>query len=254
MADHKQCPKCEMELAAGAQVCANCEYDFAKAKGEKVLLGTVGAVLLGVAAIVGTGHLIETAGTPAQQLTPAEAEQERLKLEALDPDGMDAEADNAMDASLVEVDARYGHQPPSSPWTYRSTEDKVRGGTSYFATTTSTNSVNLDFPYNGGSTVDLTVRKSPAWGLDVIFTLSSGQLLCRTSRGCYATVRFDEGAAQRFNLNEPSDHSSDTLFISADHSFLAKLRKAKRLVVELEIYQAGRPQFVFNVAALQWSH
>ena len=255
MADHKTCPKCEMELAANAQVCTNCEHDFGKAKGEKLLLVTVGAILLGVAAIVGIGNVIESAGTPAQRLTPTEdAELERRKLAALTGDGLDAEAENAMDAVAAEIDARYGHQPPGSPWTYRSTEDKVRGGTSYFAETSSTNSVNLDFPYGGGSTVDMTVRKTPAWGLDVYFTLSSGQLICNSYRDCHATVRFDQGPAQRFNLNEPSDHSNNVVFVSADHSFLAKLKKAKKLVVELEIYEGGRPQFEFNVAGLQWEH
>lgn len=256
MADHKKCPKCEMELAPTARVCSNCDYDFLKTKGEKLLLGTVGAIIVATTALFGIGSLVKPTDMSAEeQLSPAEeAELERRKLNALMGEGLNAEADNAMDAAAAEADAAAGHQPPGSPWTYRSTQDKVRGGTSYFADTTSTNSVNLDFPYGGGSTVDLTVRRSPAWGLDVIFTLSSGQLVCNSYRDCHATVRFDQGPAQRFNLNEPSDHSNNVVFVSADHSFLAKLKKAQKLVVELEIYEGGRPQFEFNVVGLEWDH
>jgi hypothetical protein len=143
---------------------------------------------------------------------------------------------------------------PPEPWTYSTTEDKVRGATSYFASTTSTNSVELDAPYDGGSTLRMTVRKSPAHGADVILLLSSGQLLCRAYDGCYATVRFDGDPAERVELVEASDNSSDTVFVSEASPFIAKLRKAKRVIVELEIYEAGRPQFEFDIAGLKWNH
>jgi hypothetical protein len=144
--------------------------------------------------------------------------------------------------------------PPAETWTYTTGEDKVRGATSYFATTTSTNSVELDAPYDGGSTLRMTVRQSSAQGADVILVLSSGQLLCRAYDGCYATVRFDQKPAERIELVEASDNSSDTVFVSETPAFIAKLKKARKVIVELEIYEAGRPQFEFDVAGLKWEH
>ena len=248
-AQARLCPKCKTAQEAGTEVCPNCGHSFGLASGDKVFILSIVSILIAIVAFMVFGMLIKTIPHP---LTPNEkAEYDRLENAA---DALDAEADNAMDAAAAEADAQAGIQPPGSPWTYRSTEDKVRGGTSYFAETTSTNSVNLNFPYGGGSTVALTVRRAPAWGLDVVFKLSSGQLVCNSNRDCHATVRFDQGPAQRFSLNEASDHSNDVVFVNADHQFLAKLKKAKKLVVELEIYEGGRPQFEFNVSGLEWAH
>jgi hypothetical protein len=78
--------------------------------------------------------------------------------------------------------------------------------------------------------------------------------LCRAYDGCHATVRFDGEPAERVELVEPSDNSSDTVFVSEARPFIAKLKKAKKVIVELEIYEAGRPQFEFDVAGLKWNH
>jgi len=142
----------------------------------------------------------------------------------------------------------------SPHWEYSETADKVRGATTYIAGLESLNSVNLAPPYDGGSTVRLSVRKHPEWGTDVYFRLSSGQLLCNSYSGCYATVRFDDRAAERFNLNEPSDNSSDMVFVQGSTRFIRELKRSKHVVVELEIYEGGRPQFEFDVAGLKWDH
>lgn len=162
----------------------------------------------------------------------------------------------AVDDNLAVLDSNVSETSAtaSGGWSYRTNEDKVRGGTSYFASTTSTNSIELDPPYEGGSTLEMTVRQSPAYGADILFILSSGQLLCHSYDGCYATVRFDDGPPERVELNEPSDNSSDTVFVASARPFIEKLKKAKRAIVELEIYQAGRPQFEFQVAGLKWAH
>lgn len=171
------------------------------------------------------------------------------------PDNLAAIEDLAAVDSLNLADGESAPPaPPAEAWTYSTTEDKVRGATSYFASTTSTNSIELDAPYDGGSTLRMTVRQSPAHGADVILLLSSGQLLCRAYDGCHAMVRFDQKPAERVELVEASDNSSDTVFVSDATPFIAKLKKAKRIIVELEIYEAGRPQFEFDVAGLKWNH
>lgn len=166
--------------------------------------------------------------------------------------GTEATTVDVDDPPLANVQA--APEKPGGAWSYRSKEDKVRGGTSYFATTTSTNSVDLDPPYEGGSTLEMMARKSPAYGSDLLLILSSGQLLCHAYDGCYATVRFDDAPAERFALNEPSDNSSDTVFVADAEGFIAKLKRAKHVVLEVEIYQAGRPQFEFDVEGLDWEH
>jgi len=142
---------------------------------------------------------------------------------------------------------------PVDPWSYSTDQDKIRGGMSYFASVTSTNSVPQDAPYDS-ATLRLLVRKSPAHGTDVLVILSSGQLICPSYEGCYGTVRFDSGSAQRLSFSGAADHSSDTIFIDGARNFIAKMKKAQKLVLEVELYQAGRPQFEFDVHGLKWEH
>jgi hypothetical protein len=147
-----------------------------------------------------------------------------------------------------------GKPKAGANWRYSTDEDKVRGKTTYFATTTSTNTVFQASPYEAETRMEITVRKSPAYGLDVILTVSSGQLMCPSYRGCSGTVRFDDGPPQRVQFNGAADNSSETVFVVGAKGFLAKLKKAKRVVVEKTLYQAGNPQFEFEVSGLKWEH
>jgi hypothetical protein len=78
--------------------------------------------------------------------------------------------------------------------------------------------------------------------------------MCPSYDGCSGTVRFDDGPAQRVSFNGPADNSSDTIFIVGANSFISKLKKSKKVVVEKTLYQAGSPQFEFTVDGLKWDH
>lgn len=141
-----------------------------------------------------------------------------------------------------------------SPWSYSEDQDKVRGATTYYATTTSTNSIAQSFPYDSDTTMRMQVRQSPAYGTDVVLTISSGQMMCPSYEGCSGTVRFDQGRAERIRFNGPEDNSSDTIFVEGAKSFIAKLQKAQKVTIEKTLYDAGSPQFEFNVKGLKWKH
>lgn len=143
---------------------------------------------------------------------------------------------------------------PTDQWSYTTDVDKVRGGTTYYATTTSTNNIFQSPPYDSQTTMDLTLRKSPAFGTDVILTISSGQMMCSSYDGCDGTVRFDDGRAQKIGFNGPADNSSEVVFVVGAKSFIAKLKKAKKVVIEKTLFQAGNPQFEFDVSGLKWDH
>jgi hypothetical protein len=157
-------------------------------------------------------------------------------------------------ATQPEAAAAAPEPAPATPWTYSSESDKVRGGETHFARTASTNQVYQPSPYDGGTSMSLTVRKHPEWGTDVILTISEGQMMCPSYEGCSGTVRFDDGPAQPVSFNGPEDSSSETVFVVGARSFIAKLKKARKLTIEKTLYQAGAPQFEFDVAGLEWSH
>ena len=175
-----------------------------------------------------------------------------------DPDisNASAAADAAMNSSLEAGNASAASTPPTEtgPWSYSTDEDKVRGATTYYARTTSTNSIFQSSPYDSATTMTMHVRKAPAYGTDVVLTISSGQMMCPSYEGCSGTVRFDDGPAQRISFNGPADNSSDTIFVVGAKAFIGKLKKANKVIIEKTLYNAGNPQFEFDVRGLKWDH
>ena len=162
----------------------------------------------------------------------------------------DQMADDIDNAAAIDETSKAG----IDPWSYSTTEDKVRGSTTYFARTTSTNTVHQDSPYESDTTMSLVVRKSVADGTNVVLTISSGQMMCPSYEGCSGTVSFDGAKPERVRFSGPADNSSETIFVDGARSFIAKLKKAKKVVVEKTLYQAGQPQFEFDVHGLKWDH
>lgn len=144
-------------------------------------------------------------------------------------------------------------EAPRSKWRYDTQRDEMRGDEARFATVDSENTVQFDFPY-GEQTAAITVRQDPEYGLDVIFSVPSGQILCHGFGDSYLNVKFDDGPIRRFNCTRASDGSSEVSFISSPQQFLTALRSADRTVIEAEFYQAGRQQYVFDTHGLEWEN
>ncbi|CAM2762230.1 MULTISPECIES: hypothetical protein [Janthinobacterium] len=133
-------------------------------------------------------------------------------------------------------------------WNYDVSEDKMDGGTTYFANVYSTNSVNFDFPYSGLQNAKLTLRAGYRQGKDVIFSIRKGQILCPSYQDCTVLVRFDDEKPVNYSAVAPADNSSDTIFLRNYEKFLGKLQKAKRVRIAVDIFQEGAPVFEFDVS------
>jgi hypothetical protein len=141
--------------------------------------------------------------------------------------------------------------PEAKNWKYSTSEDKMRNETTYFAHTTSLNSVSFDFPYNGGSSADLTVRQNQKYGLNIYLDISKGQFQC-SYNGCRVSVKFDDSKVESYGASEPDSGGSTTLFLSNEKKFLESLRKAKKMTIEASFFQEGSRQFEFDVSNLEW--
>ena len=144
--------------------------------------------------------------------------------------------------------------PVNSKWRYNEDTDQMRNTKSYWAMLNSENSVDFDFPYNGGSTLKMGLRKSAKYGNDIYFTISKGQFSCGYD-GCRATIKFDDGKPQKISLVGAADGDMTTLFLSGKASNLAaKIKKSKTMMIELHFFQEGSRQFLFQTEGLQWKH
>lgn len=99
----------------------------------------------------------------------------------------------------------------------------------------------------------LTIRQSPQYGKDIYIHISKGQFNC----GVYGEnikVRFDDDKPITFNCIEPSDHSSDLLFIQNYKKFITRLKTASTIKIAVEFFNEGTRTFTFNTQGLDWEH
>lgn len=152
----------------------------------------------------------------------------------------------------IEEDRR--RQDPQSQWQYQETEDRITSKTTKLAYLKSFNSLNLDFPYSGSNYGQLAVRQHPQYGLDVYLRVDKGQITCSEYTSCKIIVRFDDKPAITFTGSEPSDNSSDLVFLRNAQRFIAGAKGAKKILVQLGFYQNGNQVLEFEtVDPLVWA-
>lgn len=135
-------------------------------------------------------------------------------------------------------------------WEYSNTTDEM-GEKTEIARLYSSNEINLDFPYNGGSQSKLVLMKRPNGTLEILYNIDKGQINTDYD-GTYFRVKFDDQPVQKWSMSEASDNSSNNMFFNNEKSFIDKLKKSKKLVVEIPFYQNGNQQVVFNTENLKF--
>jgi hypothetical protein len=148
-------------------------------------------------------------------------------------------------AAAASTDADAG-----SSWTYSSDKDAVRNTTNDYASITSDNKVEFEFPYNGGSTLTMSIRHDYS-GDNVIFEISKGQFVCGVET-CSGEMNVD-GAMRRLTLVGASDGSANVLFVRGGAGVIKALKSGKKIIVEVPFYQSGNRQFTFTTTkGLVW--
>ena len=139
-------------------------------------------------------------------------------------------------------------------WSYENEVDEMDGSTTKRAIIESSNEVEFDFPYQGGSTLGICVRKTKKYGNEVLISISNGQFLCNDYNGTnYVTVRFDNNAPVKFLTTEPADYSSDVLFLENSKKFIKLAKNAKTVKIEAPFFDNGSYVFTFNTnKPLEW--
>lgn len=131
-----------------------------------------------------------------------------------------------------------------SKWTDEMTDKETK-----VASIVSSNKVNFDFPYEGGSTLKMSIREKNNT-IDVYFRISKGQFVCSEYSGTdNITIRFDDEPAKKYKASESSTNDSEIIFIArtADaKAILNKCKTAKTIKVQTNFYSEGSRVFTFE--------
>lgn len=239
-----KCSECEREVSTEAKTCPGCgaKVKLPKKPTSPLLKWSLGVLVVGGIAM---GQF-----NKSEQRAAEEAEQKRVAT--LTPEQRDAEYQAKLKAAAKLAEEAKKNQPiPETSWNYDDEKDAMSGGHIKRAYITSTNSVDFKFPYQGGSTGMLTIRKHPRYGKDVYFRVTKGQTLCGVD-GCTVSVKFDDGKSASYRATGSNDNDSTVLFISGYDGFVKKAKASKQIIIEVGFYQEGNRQFTFATDGLKW--
>jgi len=147
----------------------------------------------------------------------------------------------------------------SAGWLATYDTDEMRGTSTKFLQTQSDNSVDFEFPYNGGSKMAIILRSKKEVLKDsqkaedlkleeVMLIISKGQYSCTSFDGCEISVKFDNDKIKKYKMNAAANGKSDVIFVSNSQDFIKNIEKHKKLIIEADFYQAGAKQFKFDLS------
>jgi len=141
----------------------------------------------------------------------------------------------------------------SADWQYVADTDAMTGKPMNAAMLRSSNSLNLGFPYKGENHGSLMVLKDKAIGFGLGLSVEKGQIICDAYSGCTVAFRFDEAQPIKFHAITMKDYSSTHLAFRDGRRFVAAAAKAKRILVQITMYQAGEQVLEFQTSKpLEW--
>jgi hypothetical protein len=171
--------------------------------------------------------IILTSGT---RTTPSAGDQ---SLAATAAPVVSAPADSAPAASNTEP------AQPASNWDYSTVEMEAGSKTEKVGCIASDNEVDLRWPYQA-------VRAELCFRTDAtayFHLLGDGQMLSGDEHG--AKIRFGDGPARSFSLEQPADYSSNGAFIEPAGPVFTAARGGKTIVIEATYYDAGSQSVAF---------
>ncbi|MFV0538852.1 MAG: hypothetical protein ACK5M3_16030 [Dysgonomonas sp.] len=139
----------------------------------------------------------------------------------------------------------------ASKWLYSEDINTMDDSQTYFASLKAEEMLYFDFPYSGGTTVSILVRNKSKKN-EVMLQISQGQFL--SSYNNNIKVRFGDATAETYSYNEPSDHSSTTIFINNPKKFITNLKKSEKVIIQCGFYQEGNKTIKFDTKGFEWNH
>lgn len=133
-------------------------------------------------------------------------------------------------------------------WTYENYQDPMSDEVIRTAQVVSKEVIELDLPYEGGTYLNLVVRKSNQGYVSFIQS-SNGQLITETGNET-VLLRFDGGESIRFDVIDSQDYDSTVKFFKDANKIVELIKNSKTLKIQVLYYNHGNEVFTFDVSNL----
>jgi len=138
----------------------------------------------------------------------------------------------------------------AAKWKYETYKDEMTGRAASYATKESENKVKFKSPYKIKQRGNIMIIND---GEEVLFSIPEGKITCsgeNDKRGsCSISVKFDANKAVIVSAREFGDNFTTIQITEPD--FFKKLIVAKKIKIQVEAFQNGRPEFTFDVRKLK---
>lgn len=135
-------------------------------------------------------------------------------------------------------------------WKYETRINKMTSSKDIFCTVQSNETLSLGAPYDGVNYGSLVVRKMNG-EVDIIISIMKGQISGGYENE-YFKARFDDEKQITFSYLSPSDNSTESIFVENTAKFLKKLRKSKKVLIQIPLFQNGNQILEFNTEGLKF--
>jgi hypothetical protein len=137
-----------------------------------------------------------------------------------------------------------------SHWAYGENKDEMRGTSTKWASTDSEESFEDTFGMSSRHTELELQRRSK--GVEVDISNHNLQFTCNTFIGTHVNVKFDDGPVTRYGCTNAVGDTYGVAFIIPGAKFIANAKKAKKVIIEAEVFQKGEVQQTFEVSGLKF--
>ncbi len=154
---------------------------------------------------------------------------------------------------FVFISSMVSAQTNVSKWEYTRDTDEMSNKQNLFAYCTSNNSIDFDFPYNGGSKMAIAVRKMGDSSSEVLIIIDKGQFNY-SHKGTPILIKFDDGKIESFNCTNSENGKLNTLFVNYPELFLKELKNSKKCKIQGSFFRQNDKVFYFDTDGLVWNY
>lgn len=163
--------------------------------------------------------------------------------------------ETASNGDGTEVSQTEDTKTPKTKWIYNERINEMTDDKIFFAQIEANEELEFDFPYNGGTKVWITLRKNSA-DTDAWLSISKnkGQFISNIMGNKSVLVRFDDRPAEKYTYSDPSDYSSDVIFIKNATKFINNLKTSQKTIIQCEFFNEGVQTIRFDTKDLEWNN